>query len=132
MFSTFPTPQVYSLWDEENVNEVVADSLTELYRAFRKAKQYAKQEYPGCDFCQVDYDKLLKKAVVYIKQLPIRIDYVNDIGCTKIIPGVRIETLKRIHLVLGTSMVDEMVWKCTWRILKTKHAKNGLINIDIE
>ena len=81
MFSTFPTPQVYSLWDEENVNEVVADSLTELYRAFRKAKQYAKQEYPGCDFCQVDYDKLLKKAVVYIKQLPIRIDYVNDIGC---------------------------------------------------
>ena len=122
------------LWDEENVNKVVADSLTELYRAFCKAKhQYGKQEYPGCDFCQVDYDKLLKKAAVYIKQLPIRIDYVNAIGCTKIIPGVRIETLKRIHLVLGTSVVDEMVWKCTWRILKTKHAKHGLIyNIDIE
>ena len=121
-----------SLWDEGTVNEVVADSLTKLYRAFRKAKTYAKREYPDCDFCQVDYDKVLKKAVVYIKQLPVRIDYVNDNGCMKIIPGVGIETLKRIHLVLGSAVHDEMVWKCTWKKLKNKHGKNELINIDIE
>ena len=120
-----------SLWDEGDVNEVVADSLTQLYKAFNKAKKDAKKEYPDCDFCQVDYGKVLKKAVVYIKELPIRIDHVNDNGCTKIIPGVGIETLKRIHLVLG-SVVHKMVWKCTWRKLKNKHGKNELINIDIE
>ena len=31
-------------WDEGAVNKVVADSLTGLYRAFRKAKKYAKSE----------------------------------------------------------------------------------------
>ena len=74
----------------------------------------------------------MKKAVVFvIEQLPIRIDYMNDNGCTKIILGVGIETLKRIHLVLGI-VVHEMVWKCTWKKLKKKHGKNELINIDIE
>jgi hypothetical protein len=127
---------IQSMWDptkDGEVNSVVADSLYELSKTFRASKKNTKNEYPKCDFCQVDYDKVLKKAVKATRKLPIRIDFLNERGCMVLIPGVGSATLRRINLILG-SPIGEMEWKCTWSNLSgSKHTdKKTLINIDIE